>query len=309
MSLQPPIIIVGATRSGTTMLMRVLGSAPGLCFWSEPHTIWRVGHAYRDSDRAVAADARPWVKRWIRRQFERFQADHGGLRIVEKSPCNVLRVPFVRAIFPEAKIIHIYRDGLANLRSQVEQYQTFNAYRLLSRAGVEHVVERLGRMPFWEWPAYAPRAAEGLFRRYVLRKPGVKWFGLYYPGWRDDLGRLTTAQIAAKQWVISVETALADLADMPPEQCLALQYQDVVTDPDRWFRRIADFCGVAINEEYMSAVRAEVHPKSVDRWRQELEPRALQEALPIMGPLLDRLGYASLVPACEPERVGAGTAR
>jgi hypothetical protein len=31
--------------------------------------------------------------------------------IVEKSPRNALRVPFLRAVFPEAKFIHVLRDG------------------------------------------------------------------------------------------------------------------------------------------------------------------------------------------------------
>ncbi|MCC6675720.1 MAG: sulfotransferase [Phycisphaerales bacterium] len=309
MTLQPPIIIVGATRSGTTMLMRVLGSAPGLCFWHEPQTLWRVGHAYRDHDCAGAADARPWVRRWIRRQFFKYQEHHGGLRVVEKSPTNVLRIPFVRKIFPEARIIHIYRDGRANLRSQVEQYHTFAGYKVINREGGRHILHRLEETPFWEWPAYMPRAAAGLVRRYVTRRPGVRWFGVKYPGWRHDLRTMTTAQIAAKQWVISVETAMRDLAEVPPEQWLGLVYRDVVTDPDHWFRKIAEFCGVEINEEYMKAVRAEVHPNSLERWKRELEPGVLDEALPIMGPLLDRLGYAPLEPDEEPAGVGTGTAR
>ncbi len=218
MTLQPPIIIVGATRSGTTMLMRVLGSAPGLCFWHEPQTLWRVGHAYRDHDCAGAADARPWVRRWIRRQFFKYQEHHGGLRVVEKSPTNVLRIPFVRKIFPEARIIHIYRDGRANLRSQVEQYHTFAGYKVINREGGRHILPRLEETPFWEWPAYMPRAAAGLVRRYVTRRPGVRWFGVKYPGWRHDLRTMTTAQIAAKQWVISVETAMRDLAEVPPDR-------------------------------------------------------------------------------------------
>lgn len=309
MPLKPPIIIVGATRSGTTMLMRVLGSAPGLCFWHEPQTLWRVGHAYRDDDTAGASDAKPWVKRWIRRQFQKYQDSHGGLRVVEKSPTNVLRIPFVREIFPEARIIHIYRDGRANLRSQVEQYETFAGYQVINREGGRHILDRLGQTPFWEWPAYAPRAMSGLLRRYLLRRPGVSWFGIKYPGWRHDLHTMTTAQIAAKQWVYSVETGLRDLEQVPEDQRLALRYGEVVTSPDQWFERIAAFCGVPINEEYLKAVRAQVHPNSVDRWKRELEPAVLDEAMPIMGALLDRLGYAPHHPDQEPAGVGTGTAR
>lgn len=291
MSLKPPILIVGATRSGTTMTMKVLGSAPGLCFFSEPTSLWRVGHAYRDSDAASAEDAKPWVKRWIRRHFLKVQEQNGGRRVVEKLPMNVLRIPYLRAIFPEAKIIHIYRDGRANIRSHVEQHDTFYGYNLLGKGGRRHLFTRLSQVPFWEWPAYGPRTFRGMARRYVLRKPGIDWFGIKYPGWREDLKNLTSSQVAAKQWVISVETALRELKNVPRDQWLDLRYEQVVTDPVRWFQQIADFCEVKTTEEYLAAVKREVHPNSVDRWKKELKPEHLDEAMPIMAPLLERLGY------------------
>ena len=128
--LKPPVIVIGTNRSGTSMLARTLGDAPGACCWYEPSTVWRIGHAYRSADVATAAGARPWVVRRIRGAFLDYQRANEGRHVVEKSPNNVLRVSFVRAVLPEAKFVHIYRDGRANLRSQLEQFETFAGYRV-----------------------------------------------------------------------------------------------------------------------------------------------------------------------------------
>lgn len=309
MSLKPPIFVVGATRSGTTMLMEVLGSAPGLCFMQEQITLWRVGHAYRSHDAAVAADAKPWVKRWIRRRLLKHQERNEGRRVVDKLPTNVLRIPFIHAVFPESKIIHIYRDGRANLRSQVEQFEQFFGYRLLNTRGFQHLQIRMADTPFWEWPAYAPKVLRGMARRYIGGKDGIEWFGVRYPGWQNDLGRLTTAQIAGKQWVYCVETGLRDLETLPAGTALALRYDEVVTDPGYWFQRIADFCEVPITEEYLASVRQRVHANSRTRWVRELEPALLHEAMPIIGPLLDKLGFPSSESIMSEAGVGAGTTK
>ncbi|MHC4992138.1 MAG: sulfotransferase family protein [Planctomycetota bacterium] len=280
-ALRPPVLVIGSTRSGTTMLGRLLGAAPDTCFFHEPNTLWRIGHAYRGTDEADAADAKPWVIRRIRHAFERYQAQHDG---------RVVRVPFVRAILPEAKIVHICRDGRATLRSQIEQYDTFKGYEVGSARGRRHLQERLLQTPWWEWPAYLPRAVSGVTRTYVLRD-SIKWFGLRYPGWKRDQATMTTAQLAARQWVVAVESALRDLADLPPDSWIDLRYEQVVSEPRRWFERICTFGGLEPDEAYLDMVEQTVQTASKDRWQQELDETDLEEAMPIMRPLLERLGY------------------
>lgn len=105
--LKPPIMIIGPTRSGNTALAEALSTLPSLCYLNEPLYLWRVGCAYRWNDRATAKDARPWVIKHIQRELERFQRSRGDCRIVDKTPPNILRVSFVHAVLPEAKLICI----------------------------------------------------------------------------------------------------------------------------------------------------------------------------------------------------------
>ena len=57
--------------------------------------------ASRDATPAIREGIREWATNEAR----------GASMFVEKSPRNILRVPYVRAIFPEARIVHIVRDG------------------------------------------------------------------------------------------------------------------------------------------------------------------------------------------------------
>lgn len=301
--LKPPVLVVGATRSGTSMLVRLLGSAPGTCFWYEPNTVWRIGHAYRRHDAATAQDAKPWVVRRIRRLFLRYQQDHGGARVIEKSPMNVLRVPFVHAVFPESKIIHIYRDGRANLRSQLEQYETFESYTIAQAETRQHLWNRLHETPWWEWPAYLPRAVGGVIRRYVAHKP-VQWFGLRYPGWKRDLRNLSLTQVAAKQWVVAVEGALRDLEQLPPDAWMNIRYEELVANPVEFFARITAFCEIPTDRAYLQMIEQRVQKQSVSRWEEELDPTILKQAMPIMQPLLTRLGYTAATQESNARRSG-----
>lgn len=287
--LKPPVFVTGVNRSGTTMTCRVLGDAPGMCLWYEPNILWRSGFAYRAHERATAKDTRGWVIRRIRRAFERYQEEHGDRRIVEKSPPNVLRIGYLHAVMPEAKIVHIYRDGRAMLRSSLQEYETFRPYEFKEAAARRHILDRLKRTPWWEWPAYFGRFADGFGRRVLGRKLG--WFGVRYPGWKEDRGRLTRTEVIAKQWAVCVETALSDLRGLPDHTCLNIRYEDVVSDPIKEFRQIFEFCEMTWNDQSEELVRERVHQQSVAKWREELSQETLDEAMPHMEPMLKALGY------------------
>jgi len=103
-------LVIGAARSGTSILGELIAVHPHVKYIFEAHSIWELaGLGVNDSHRLTEESATLQVRTQIRRWFEG-QAKHGGL-VVEKNPRNVLRVSFIQQVFPEAKIIHIVRDG------------------------------------------------------------------------------------------------------------------------------------------------------------------------------------------------------
>ena len=108
--LKPPILLIGNVRSGTSMMARLFDAHPEVTGWPEPRTVWTYADPARPHDRFDADDATPRVRRWIRRRFLAYQRRHGGLRVMEKTPSNVLRIPYVHAIFPESKLLYLIRE-------------------------------------------------------------------------------------------------------------------------------------------------------------------------------------------------------
>lgn len=102
--------IIGCARSGTSILGELIASHPKVKYIFEAHRIWeKAGLGENNSHRLTEKQAKFFIKRYIRSWFSN-QATNGQV-LVEKCPRNALRVPFIKTIFPEAKIIHIFRDG------------------------------------------------------------------------------------------------------------------------------------------------------------------------------------------------------
>jgi len=115
-----PIVIGGCHRSGTTLLRVLLGRHPKIAggaestvFLSRISSPNEIGGLF-DMDPGTIAD---W-QRQCRSQvafIDRFQAAvlaaEGKEIWAEKTPGNVLRFDFVRRHFPNARLIHIVRDG------------------------------------------------------------------------------------------------------------------------------------------------------------------------------------------------------
>ncbi len=103
-------LIMGCARSGTSILGELLASHPEVKYKHEAHAVWdKAGLGENESHRLTQQHATPQVKRGIRKKFAEEQG--AATLFVEKCPRSVLRVPFIRAVFPEARLIHIVRDG------------------------------------------------------------------------------------------------------------------------------------------------------------------------------------------------------
>ncbi len=101
-----PIVIIGMSRSGTTLVARLLDEQPGVHLETEPHMLWKAGSFRHLADDEVEDDARATA--FIR---ETLVSAAGDRTLVEKSPVNCLRPELVHRVFPDAKIVYVERDA------------------------------------------------------------------------------------------------------------------------------------------------------------------------------------------------------
>ncbi|MEG3124278.1 sulfotransferase family protein [Sphingomonas sp. GB1N7] len=213
-----PIFIVSSPRSGSSLLFQTLARAPDVfTIGGESHQLIEALPGLHprlrgwSSNRLDAADATPALAEELSRRFYLSLRDRKGhpptgtVRLIEKTPKNSLRVPFLHAAFPDARFVFLYRDPRETLSSMIEAWTSggFRTYPALP-----------------DWPA-------------------PPWSLLLVPGWRALAGR-PLAEIVAHQWATTMTCLLDDLETLPPARIHALSYDALLAAPQRTVTVLCD---------------------------------------------------------------------
>lgn len=268
--LDRPVFVIGAPRSGTSMLYAILRTSSHLQHWpGEAHEVWEADHhpALRgwDSNALTAADADERTAERIRRSF--FLVTGARRRLIDKTPRNALRIPFIEKVFPDARYVFLIRDGRDNVNSLINAWRT-------------------PRYRTYELPE--PHAIPGVDPKW--------WKFTLYPGWREDR-RGPLEVVCAKQWKLSYDFALDALAAVPEARWTAVRYEELVNEPESEVERLTVFLELPYEAEVRakaSAARTKpvnvVTPPERGKWRRE-NPEEIEGILPLIAPTLEALGY------------------
>jgi hypothetical protein len=219
--LDRPIVVVGAPRSGTTVLGQLLGYHPALAHLQEPRLTWRYGNDDK-SDMFAPADARPEVCRHIRSAFAAAVRAAGRQRLVEKTPSNSLRMGFVERVLPGCLFVHILRDGTESVLA-IRRFWQQHAHGIKPGKLRQRWREiNLRQMPYY-LREFARRAAPGPFRRLV--RPPV--WGPRIPGIDGLLKDLELLEVCALQWRMCVESARQFGRTLPADRYMECRLEDL----------------------------------------------------------------------------------
>jgi hypothetical protein len=238
---RPPIFIIGCGRSGTTLLGELFAAHPAVRYRYEPYHRWAAMDPVTDFLQLysrgehhclLGADA---VTPMARRRFRRLMSAPPGFTFVEKSPINTLRIGYLDAVAPEARFVHIARDGIDVTRS----------------------IERMA----------------GITRRMVFRPPLNEWWGVGEAKWTalvrdgqaasyysDEVGQLTTdAQRGAYEWLLSLREVEGWRVRLG-SRLVELRYQDLANDPETTLRTLMDRVGLSCPHSWLAQAAASVSP-------------------------------------------------
>ena len=120
------------------------------------------------------------------------------------------RIQFLRNIYPDARFIHIIRDGRAVASSYLDKIQSGD----------------FGTWDEREW-----------------------WISGWPISWRDEFmnNYNTPAAFVAYQWKFFLDEIWQDAAVLPDEQYLEVNYRDLIFTPWDTFTRIFEFCGLSFS--------------------------------------------------------------
>jgi hypothetical protein len=258
-----PVFIVSPPRSGSTFLFETLAQAPGLyTIGDESHQLIEGisvlapqsrGYA---SNRLLAHDATPEVVETLRRRFfaalrdreQRAPESSASVRMLEKTPKNALRVPFLARVFPEARFIYLHRDVRQVLSSIIEAW-TSGRFRTYPQ------------LPGWTGPA---------------------WSLLLVPGWQA-LNGAPLHEIAAAQWRTTTQLLLDDLEQLPADRWTVVRYEALVADPQAEILRLCRLSELDWDrplDRELPLSRYTVTPPAAEKWRRHAA--AIEAVLPMI---------------------------
>ncbi|WP_105174999.1 sulfotransferase family protein [Pseudoalteromonas sp. T1lg122] len=238
------IIIVGAPRSGTTLLGKILSSSPSVHYFEEPNVIWRyknwrkLGHEEFQKQHA-SAEVKTYIRNWFLNDKK---------VSVEKTPANALRLEFVREVFPEAKFIFLYRNSEDVVRSMKKKWLyeedkngsslgndvPFRQLRLQSR--------RFLTVPTSDKPYYI----KTIFSELLFQVFGKKrnFWGPQYSGYKIDADKSDVDYICYKLWTLLTSEMIKFSSSLPAPSYIELTYEQLVSNPLFWINKLSLFCNI-----------------------------------------------------------------
>ena len=290
--LRQPVFILGCNRSGTTLLFQNLSQHPhawSLYIEGQDHFyrhypqddtlgdrlvnppaptvrdalaagLYRAAHnkeRFKDTPLLAAIPRKAFQRAWSWLYKPR------TLRLVEKTPANTLRIPFLAAAFPDARFVFLARRGEDVVSSLME------GWKLWSR----------------------PTIGDGPWRY-------TRWHYLAPPGWQAWRDR-PLEEICAFQYVESNRLALDDLAALPPERYRIVRHEELLAAPAEGYAALLGFLELPPSPYLSQLVLSSGErvfttggsaPKP-DKWK-TLHPREIERIQPLLAPIHARLDGA-----------------
>lgn len=272
-SYERPVFVIGVPRSGTTLLFSLLRASQELGgLPHEGHDLWRTYHHPRYTGWRSDAVGTGAVGCGERRFVNAYLYAHAitTRRFVEKTPENLLRVPYLLELFPDALFVVVTRNPGDVIHSLIQG---------------------------WRHPS-------GRFRSYYvphdLSIPGYpqrrRWCFALIDGWRNYVAA-PIPQIAFAQWEQCTQALLAARGLVPAGQWFEVHFEQLLTDPEETLARLCASLSIhntpALRKKLTDLLAAPVNALSapgMNKWRRE-PAQEVTALLPQIAPLAAAVGY------------------
>ncbi len=270
-----PVFIVGCSRSGTTVTYETFASSAELLslgyeipkFWN---TLWGPEKNNWASEAAVQTNAHTSHREAAQRFF--YQRLGSG-RVLDKTCINVMRLPYLYQLFPDATFVYIHRDGRDNISSLMNGWRYDGHFGLSKFLGDSPERVAINNGEFCEWSFFLP------------------------PGWRD-FNQSTLEEVCAYQWITANQMALEAKKLIPAEQWVQLRYEDIFDAPVEMFKDAFQRLNITFDDtirercENLSSRHTSIVKGTPKQRKWEIQnPEAILSILDKISPLMLELGY------------------
>lgn len=269
-----PVFILGTGRSGTTILGIVMSMHKEVGFLNEPKALWHEVNSHEDiigsytmkdaSYMLNTSDADEKQKKDIHKIFGAYLFSTASKRVVDKYPELIFRVPYVKALFPDAKFIFLVRNGWDTCAS-IDNWSV----RLAS--SIENETQ--------DWWGRNNRKWELLVEQ-VLKQDD------YFSNIVDVIDEIDNHRdMAALEWVATMRQGFKILEEYP-DDVMRVNYEQLIESPRDILEKLEIFCSFKHDEiyiEYGEEVLKPVNAKAPVKLHSKI--------MPLFNDMMIALGY------------------
>ncbi|MBU1215137.1 MAG: sulfotransferase [Gammaproteobacteria bacterium] len=236
---EKPVFILGTGRSGTTVLGMVLSMHREVGFLNEPKALWHAIHPEEDligsyargaaKYRLGADEATPQRIRHAHRLFGAYLVATFSRRVVDKYPELIFRVPFVKAIFPDAKFLFLVRNGWDTCHS-IEGWSN----RLGEHVGGEQ----------HDWWGVNRRKWDLLIEQLVVEYPDLAVSADEMRTWTKH------TDMAAVEWIITMREGMS-LMERYPADVVRVDYEQLCEKPSESLAGMLKFLELSDDDKFL----------------------------------------------------------
>lgn len=278
-----PIILIGAARSGTKFLRDVLASGQGTAAVPyDVNYVWRYGSERAEDDVLDPAALTNKRIRFIQSSLRSLAKARKDDILIEKTVANTLRVPFVEAVFPNARYVHLIRDGREVTESAIRQWQAPPNWSALLHKVRNIPIQTFSYVGWFGW---------NFFKGLLEGRKGGKVWGPRFPGIGTLAEQSSLARVCAQQWLESYNRASSDLRYIANSdlRVFTIRYEDLIRD-DAALSRLLEQLDMPDKDKVITNYRKNLRPNQPEMWR-NMPPMELMAIEQILSPTLCELGY------------------
>ncbi len=268
-----PVIVLGCSRAGTTVVYKTLSESPELGtlqrethdFWVDLHPLDEKGWNTHALD---AADATAQDRNIVARYFFSWTGKH---RWVDKNNQNGLCVPYLHTLFPDAIFVYVKRSPGDNINSLIEGWGKPEKYATWSGVFPETVAVDQGRY--------------------------TQWCFFLAEGWRNYL-QAPIEEVAAFQYAAINRAIVEARKNVPASQWVEVFYEDLVRDPVAGYQKLYQDCGLAFTpavrahcEQVLSKPYDVFGEIGLDKWKGGRNREKVGRVLERLAPIARAMGY------------------
>jgi len=262
------VFLIGAARSGTKILRTILEQSEKIgVIPYDMNYIWKYGHydlGHDEINKICPKQAQiKFIKKFINKKANQLKTPI----VIEKTVSNTLRVDYIKKIFPDAKFIHLIRDGRDVALSAKKRWEgTAFDTELQSK---KDIIRKVLDIPLFAVMPYISKYIKINIKHMFSRNSDhVESWGPIVKGLDKYVKNYSLLEVCALQWKKSVDLACGSFKTLIMEKdYIELKYEDLLLKTDIEIDKVCTFLSINDKDKLKHFSSIKLKKQNLNKWK------------------------------------------